>query len=142
MTASPFAALSVPLPRSATASPAVGPSAEGNHVEQMDAGEASHSEMGHDESRDEMDLTGTLPHDTDVSGHGQEEHREPTFSSEAPTQSDHEDERGLGSPAPLSTAFSSPAPSAMFTPTPAFQSRPRARFEHPSWYRSSRTRGR
>ena len=49
--------------------------------------------------------------------------REPTFSSE--TSSQNADARSLRG---LSVAFSSPAPSAMFTPTPAFQPRPRARF--------------
>ncbi|KDQ61486.1 hypothetical protein JAAARDRAFT_511841 [Jaapia argillacea MUCL 33604] len=73
--------------------------------------------------------------------------REPTFSSEeAPTQYTHSDaeqdrqnnltvvretNNAIRSPTPLSIAFSSPAGSAMFTPTPAFQPRPRARFNVP-----------
>ncbi len=57
--------------------------------------------------------------------------REPTFSSEeAQSLNDSGSQNSSGrmrSPAPLSVAFSSPV-SAMFTPTPAFQPRPRARF--------------
>ena len=57
--------------------------------------------------------------------------REPTFSSEEAPSGEHSrsqsGSRGMRSPTPLSVAFSSPA-SALFTPTPAFQPRPRARF--------------
>ena len=60
---------------------------------------------------------------------------EPTFSSEEGASVDHGDStqgaaRSMRSPTPLSVAFSSPA-SALFTPTPAFQPRPRARFGAP-----------
>ncbi|KAJ6581666.1 hypothetical protein B0H19DRAFT_929437 [Mycena capillaripes] len=61
--------------------------------------------------------------------------REPTFSSEGgPTF--HPDQPGSRtsprhSPSGLASAFSSPAPSVSFTPTPAFP-RPRARFNLPS----------
>lgn len=57
--------------------------------------------------------------------------REPTFSSEEAqsmnTSGNRSGSRGIRSPTPFSVAFSSPG-SAVFTPTPAFQPRPRARF--------------
>lgn len=60
--------------------------------------------------------------------------REPTFSSEEGTRSSHSNEHErthMPSPAEVATAFSSPAP-GLFTPTPAFHPRPRARFNLPS----------
>lgn len=68
-----------------------------------------------------------------VQGTTQDE-REPTFSSEeglTPSIRTGQSQRAGASPIAPSTAFSSPAPSAMFTPTPAFQPRPRARFNLP-----------
>lgn len=76
----------------------------------------------HDESRDDMDLTDTMSQELEATDEDQDA-REPTFSSEASSQ--HPSSQ---SPRGLSVAFSSPAPSVMFTPTPAFQPRPRARF--------------
>lgn len=69
-----------------------------------------------------MDLTDTMSQELEFRDQGQDDTREPTFSSEASQKSSSHSPRGL------SVAFSSPAPSVMFTPTPAFQPRPRARF--------------
>ncbi|CCM02679.1 uncharacterized protein FIBRA_04784 [Fibroporia radiculosa] len=127
---SPLAALTVPLPRSTTASPA--PFVREANEElpsQRHEQETSQSDIQNDNSRDAMDLTDPLLPQQSVSEREPDDQREPTFSSEeAPTQSDNGSTRGMRSPMGLSAAFSSPTPSAMFTPTPAFQPRPRARF--------------
>ncbi|PSR78266.1 hypothetical protein PHLCEN_2v7462 [Hermanssonia centrifuga] len=141
-TATPLSARTVPLPRSATASPIVPRFSSRGHIS-----------VGSDEAYDEAPTSLPLPSlslndvtmGTDIStenetglnpeGQSQSE-REPTFSSEEGlTQSsrggnDSTLRHNNNSPASLASAFSSPIPSAstMMTPTPAFQSRPRARF--------------
>ncbi|OBZ74034.1 hypothetical protein A0H81_06284 [Grifola frondosa] len=130
---SPLPGISVPLPPSAGASPNA---EEGEYTDALqltlEEGTApgllrNNSQEGGSQGRN-------------VSEQSQSESREPTFSSEeAPTQTDRTvDEsnnsntiRGLRSPTPFSAVFSSPGPSAVFTPTPAFQPRARARFNAP-----------
>ncbi|KAI9064084.1 hypothetical protein FKP32DRAFT_1625808 [Trametes sanguinea] len=147
----PLAALSVPLPRSATASPALPPNVEERDLTQMSLGsEFSDNEMEHSindtELLPEVAQSRTLQHRAgnsaddrdDISEQHSQHSREPTFSSEEAGSADLNGSAGSGangsralrSPTPLSVAFSSP-PSAMFTPTPAFQPRPRARFGAP-----------
>ncbi|TCD69492.1 hypothetical protein EIP91_007422 [Steccherinum ochraceum] len=150
--ASPIPALSIPLPRSATASPTAGFSARFGRStpQQNDRGHSGDDEQSeHDMSMATNSDQGELPlHEVDEHtdsdqppSHSQDE-REPTFSSEEGMQSASRDSSRqdgtpgskhslIPSPAQLHTAFSSPAPSITFTPTPAFQPRPRARFGVP-----------
>ncbi|KAH9927002.1 uncharacterized protein B0H18DRAFT_306413 [Fomitopsis serialis] len=123
----------VPLPRSATASPALiplppsanaSPAAPDTGVSYVTGVEEPSSEA-REESRDDMDLTDTMSQEMELRD-SQIETREPTFSSE--TSSQAAELPASHTPRGLSVAFSSPAPSAIFTPTPAFQPRPRARF--------------
>ncbi|TFY56456.1 hypothetical protein EVJ58_g7633 [Rhodofomes roseus] len=130
-TASPSPA-AVPLPRSATASPALIPLPPSANVSPAvpDTGVSYMTGIGdssdaHEESRDDMDLTDTMSQEMELRDSGNDT-REPTFSSE--TSSQAAELPASHSPRGLSVAFSSPAPSAIFTPTPAFQPRPRARF--------------
>ncbi|KAI0954730.1 hypothetical protein AcW1_006527 [Taiwanofungus camphoratus] len=131
-TASPLVALSVPLPRSPTASPSTGEQLQGESVLEVQTSHETQPDVDDDMIHDRTEVTGNLPPASDTSEQDRESHREPTFSSEeAPSQSDHDENRAMRSPTPLSVAFSSPAPSAMLTPTPAFQPRPRTRFNAP-----------
>ncbi|KAI1790299.1 hypothetical protein LXA43DRAFT_1149321, partial [Ganoderma leucocontextum] len=142
----PLAALTVPLPRSATASPAILPQPEERDLTQMNLSSGFPSSIHNNrldfEQPDEND-TELLP---EVAAERQREleesqasrasdSREPTFSSEEALSGDHlspgAGSRRARSPTPLSVAFSSPQ-SALFTPTPAFQPRPRARFGMPA----------
>ncbi|KZT69318.1 hypothetical protein DAEQUDRAFT_745317 [Daedalea quercina L-15889] len=123
----------VPLPRSATASPALVPLPPSANASPAvpDAGVSYATGFegpsdAREESRDDMDLTDTMSQEMELRDSGQDSTREPTFSSEASSQA--AGHPVSHSPHGLSAAFSSPAPSAMFTPTPAFQPRPRARF--------------
>ena len=136
----PLAALTIPLPRSATASPAIP-----GHVEERDLTQMSlSSELPSPDLPGGVDDTELLPEvaaereleesqleRSRASRSDGQASREPTFSSEEAHSLDHSGSqngsRRMRSPTPLSVAFSSPA-SAMFTPTPAFQPRPRARF--------------
>ncbi|KAI0352396.1 hypothetical protein OH77DRAFT_1498058 [Trametes cingulata] len=151
-TGPPLAALAVPLPRSATASPALPSHVEERDLTQMSLGSEFPSAC--EDPEHSLQDTELLPeatqsqHDqyqaslssdrhqvSDVSDRQSQHSREPTFSSEEAGSADLNGSsgnggRGLRSPTPLSAAFSSPA-SAMFTPTPAFQPRPRARFSAP-----------
>ena len=77
------------------------------------------------------------PSQTNESHQSSRDEREPTFSSEGDLRSrDSSRQDGtpgskhslIPSPGQLATAFSSPAPSITFTPTPNIQLRPRARF--------------
>ncbi|KAI0675751.1 hypothetical protein C8Q78DRAFT_964116 [Trametes maxima] len=147
----PLAALAIPLPRSATASPAI-PS----HTEERDVTQMSlESDFSMEEPERSIHDTELLPevaesrtdqlqasiindhlHESDATGHHSQHSREPTFSSEEAASIDTSGSPGSGrrsarSPTPLSAAFSSPG-SALFTPTPAFQPRPRARFGVPA----------
>ncbi|OJT11389.1 hypothetical protein TRAPUB_12084 [Trametes pubescens] len=145
----PLAALAVPLPRSATASPAIPPYAEEHDLTQMSLGSGFLTEsedLQHSVHDTELlpDVAQS-PHQaspasdrhqaSDTSDRYSQHSREPTFSSEEAASADLNGSAGNGirsmrSPTPLSAAFSSPG-SAMFTPTPAFQPRPRARFGGP-----------
>ncbi|KAH8103946.1 hypothetical protein BXZ70DRAFT_923662 [Cristinia sonorae] len=137
--ASPIPGLSIPLPRSATASPTAGFSHRSGFQDEFTDHER--------EPQSDLDMSMVTESDNaEVHPGGGEEHseqhtqdeREPTFSSEEGLRSSRDSSRQDGtpgsmrslvpSPAQLATAFSSPAPSITFTPTPAFQPRPRARF--------------
>ncbi|OCH84115.1 hypothetical protein OBBRIDRAFT_891971 [Obba rivulosa] len=123
---SPFSALSIPLPPSTNASPSGEEAQETRYYDtQTSINIDEQSGLANSVSGDAQSHAQTgAAEDRDSS-------REPTFSSEeAPNMS----EAGTIMPAvrsPASVAFSSPAPSAMFTPTPVFQPRPRARFALP-----------
>ncbi|KAI0664228.1 hypothetical protein C8Q70DRAFT_225129 [Cubamyces menziesii] len=151
----PLAALAVPLPRSATASPAIPPHVEERDLTQMSFGSAFERESSehsqndtellpevaqsysrqsyqHESSSDQQQAEDISDH---PSQHSSQQSREPTFSSEEADstslrRSSGSAVRNMRSPTPLSVAFSSPG-SALFTPTPAFQPRPRARFNVP-----------
>ncbi|TFK53458.1 hypothetical protein OE88DRAFT_1676650 [Heliocybe sulcata] len=143
---------SVPLPRSATASPAVRQNSawanelevtndmseyvpavatdEGvSGLEEPDLPTDSEADMDPSESNQHEEEAYAQAPTESLASESQADEREPTFSSEeGPTV------RNFGSPnPPLSVAFSSPAPSVTFTPTPVFQARPRprARFSLP-----------
>ncbi|KII85948.1 hypothetical protein PLICRDRAFT_114966 [Plicaturopsis crispa FD-325 SS-3] len=141
---SPIPAVSIPLPRSATASPAVYPDQASDYDDNVPRGEDAYPPL--DESQDledhfTMDPTHEPQHsEANQSSEIMPRHsdslsapseRDPTFSSEeAPTPRPYAEElSNTRSPNTRSpAAFSSPAPSATFTPTPAFPPRPRARF--------------
>ncbi|KAK6967117.1 PACT-coil-coil domain-containing protein [Favolaschia claudopus] len=135
--------LNVPLPRSATASPAIVVS----RPDDEESGNDSYLREGDTHSMDITDVhispvrTADPPSDAEQDQEAQDpsatdesaaNEREPTFSSDGgPTF--HPDQVGQSrgrSPGGLASAFSSPAPSIAFTPTPAFP-RARARFNVP-----------
>ncbi|KAJ6514991.1 hypothetical protein C8R47DRAFT_1190230 [Mycena vitilis] len=120
-TASPAA----PLPRSATASPAIVVSRPDDEESEND----SFVQEGDTHSMDITDVHISPLRTAENEEPSEDDEREPTFSSEGgptfhPDQPRH-------SPSGLASAFSSPAPSVSFTPTPAFP-RARARFNLPS----------
>ncbi|KAF7370481.1 PACT-coil-coil domain-containing protein [Mycena sanguinolenta] len=131
----------VPLPRSATASPVIVVS----RPDDEESGNDSYLQEGDTHSMDITDVhispvrmaeepeSEPEQHVQELSDDGSQ--REPTFSSEGgPTfRPDQSDARASPrrSPGRLASAFSSPAPSVSFTPTPAFP-RPRAHFNLPS----------
>ncbi|KAH9940729.1 uncharacterized protein BXZ73DRAFT_42510 [Epithele typhae] len=140
----PLAALTVPLPRSATASPAFPSRVEERYISQMRLS----PELPSPDLEGPADDTELLPEvaaeierereslrESQSSGRQEDSssRQEPTFSSEGASEnggSAKKGSRGIRSPTPLSVAFSSPG-SALFTPTPAFQPRPRSRFGTP-----------
>lgn len=124
---SPISGIHVPLPRSASASPAA-PSLPSMSIQPPDEDEDEDvSPRGHEEQpQSEAERTSNTD-DGDASD------REPTFSSASSDPSyplDHT-VQAARSPIAPSTAFSSPAPSTAFTPTPAVAPRPRAQFNIP-----------
>ena len=146
----PLAALTVPLPRSATASPAIRPQPEERDLTQMNLS----SEFPSSIYDNRLDFAQADENDTELlpevaaerqreleesqasrANNSHSRSREPTFSSEEAMSGDRLSpgtaSRRARSPTPLSVAFSSPQ-SALFTPTPAFQPRPRARFGVPA----------
>lgn len=148
---SPVPGISVPLPRSATASPAVAvhqqeeeatsederhSSAHETDIRSMDITDLHISPPGMNhqpQSEDEKQQSGQQELLTEDET-GSPDERDPTFSSDGDpspyTQPNHNNS-SHNSSVPISTAFSSPAPSMTFTPTPVFP-RPRARFNLPS----------
>ncbi|KAK7025162.1 PACT-coil-coil domain-containing protein [Favolaschia claudopus] len=135
--------LNVPLPRSATASPAIVVS----RPDDEESGNDSYLREGDTHSMDITDVhispvrTADALSDTEQVQEAQEpsatdesaaNEREPTFSSDGgPTFHPDQVNQSRGrSPGGLASAFSSPAPSIAFTPTPAFP-RARARFNVP-----------
>ncbi|KAJ7879992.1 hypothetical protein B0H14DRAFT_2708159 [Mycena olivaceomarginata] len=137
-TGSPLLPAAVPLPRSATASPAIVVS----RPDDEESGNDSYMQDGNTHSMDITDVhisplrtaeasdAEQLVHEPSSTG-GSVNEREPTFSSDGgPTF--RPDQASLRrSPGGLASAFSSPAPSVAFTPTPAFP-RARAHFNLPS----------
>ncbi|KAK7686220.1 hypothetical protein QCA50_010440 [Cerrena zonata] len=122
---SPIPALNIPLPRSATASPTAAFSPR-TIRQGVRFAEDEQSNAPRSESEQDMSMEYQQEQTRDD--------REPTFSSEEGTRSSHSNEHErthMPSPAEVATAFSSPAP-GLFTPTPAFHPRPRARFNLPS----------
>ncbi|KAH9951077.1 hypothetical protein B0H21DRAFT_855438 [Amylocystis lapponica] len=127
VSASPLAAMSVPLPRSATASPVLINRVEEPSISQLNLSHESVSGEDEAEAREMTQGTNITNETTE-----QDDPREPTFSSEdTHGPSEHGNNDALRAQTPMSAIFSSPAPSAMFTPTPVFQPRPRARFNAP-----------
>ncbi|KAJ6619906.1 hypothetical protein B0H10DRAFT_2024000 [Mycena sp. CBHHK59/15] len=126
---SPLLATTVPLPRSATVSPAI-------IVSRPDDEESVGQDSYLQEGEDSMDITDVHISPLRTAQSEEEENQEPVSNAEGePTFSDggqtfHADQNRR-SPGAVSTALSSPAPSVAFTPTPAFP-RPRARFNLPS----------
>ncbi|KAI0057426.1 hypothetical protein BV25DRAFT_1892643 [Artomyces pyxidatus] len=121
---SPLAGLSIPLPPSNNASPTTRETLSNSEEEIVSQGDESAEELI--QVLPEKDAPSVEPDMGDSV-----ESREPTFSSEeAPTPRSHPPTL-TPSPAPQS-AFSSPAASIAFTPTPAFNPRPRARFLAPA----------
>ncbi|KAJ6498301.1 hypothetical protein DFH09DRAFT_334683 [Mycena vulgaris] len=141
---SPLLGTAVPLPRSATASPAIIVS---RPDDEESLGEDSYLREGDTHSMDITDVhisplrtTQEVEEEEGVQepSNGDGSEREPTFSSDGgqtfhPDHTRQSDTRASSrhSPGGLSGAFSSPAQSVAFTPTPAFP-RPRARFNLPS----------
>lgn len=135
--ASPLPALNIPLPRSATASPttAFSPRTVRQEVRFADVSGDRSVQEHPSQSEQDMSIESNLHTEQEHTNQGQDE-REPTFSSEEGMRSSTRDtssnvtgyDNHMPSPAEIASAFSSPAPSALFTPTPAFQPRPRARF--------------
>ncbi|KAJ7117849.1 hypothetical protein C8R44DRAFT_832392 [Mycena epipterygia] len=143
---SPLLGTAVPLPRSATASPAIIVS---RPDDEESVGQDSYLQEGDTHSMDITDVhisplrtgqseeEGEDVQEPSSNAEGSVNEQEPTFSSEGGEtfrpghnrQSDVANSRH--SPHGLSSAFSSPAQSVAFTPTPAFP-RPRARFNLPS----------
>ncbi|KAJ7491999.1 hypothetical protein FB451DRAFT_1360785 [Mycena latifolia] len=129
---------SVPLPRSATASPAIVVSrpdddesvGQDSYLQEGDTHSMDITDVhisplrtGQEQEEDEEDVQ-----EPSSNADGSTNEREPTFSSDG-GQTFHPDHDARTSRSP--NRFSSPAPSAAFTPTPAFP-RPRARFNLPS----------
>ncbi|KAG5654174.1 hypothetical protein H0H81_006556 [Sphagnurus paluster] len=155
---SPMTPSSVPLPRSNTASPAVqAPPPESEQSRSADYEDNHHAHETDSRSMDITDIHISPPHVNPQASHSESEdshldeelqrsleeqeqinsqsEHEATFSSDGgptPYAQSHANSNLLPaqSPAPLSSAFSSPAQSVAFTPTPAFP-RPRARFNLP-----------
>ncbi|RDB15355.1 Spindle pole body protein pcp1 [Hypsizygus marmoreus] len=153
---SPLDAYTIPLPRSATASPAIYASRSTHEqsvsdedrdrslqetgIRSMDITDVhispprfddTHSENEQDPQRDEEAHTTA----DEQEQNGSQSEQEPTFSSDGgptPYAQNYSNSSPIAaqSPGPLSSAFSSPAQSVAFTPTPAFP-RPRARFNIP-----------
>ncbi|KAK0501582.1 hypothetical protein EDD18DRAFT_1066550 [Armillaria luteobubalina] len=141
---SPIRGTSVPLPPSYAGSPAASPESNSSRSDQ----DLSLRESDCQSSMEITELHVSPIRDLQAEGQEQsrtsshqlgmasdQEEREPTFSSDgddtsSPPQSS---QKSLAhkSPAPMSSAFSSPAQSFAFTPTPAFP-RPRARFNLPA----------
>ncbi|KAI8969366.1 hypothetical protein BD414DRAFT_503572 [Trametes punicea] len=148
----PLAALAVPLPRSTTSSPALPPDVEERDLTQMSL-DSEPANDGPESFLHDKELLPDIVQSRSGQRHGSsggvggragevsDQHsphsRDPTFSSEDAESVRNADNlaesnvgRSMRSPTPLSVAFSSPG-STMFTPTPAFQPRPRARFTVP-----------
>ncbi|KAJ7043757.1 hypothetical protein C8F04DRAFT_1366949, partial [Mycena alexandri] len=128
----------IPLPRSTTASPAIVISRPDDEEE---SGNDSYLQEGDTHSMDITDVhisplrTNDGREDDDEeeqeeAASSNNDEREPTFSSDGGGQTTyHPDHAPRGG---LASAFSSPAPSTTFTPTPAFpRPRPHARFDLP-----------
>ncbi|KAG9313115.1 hypothetical protein JVU11DRAFT_6565 [Chiua virens] len=130
---SPIPGLHIPLPRSASGSPAVAslpsvviqPSDE--DLSQISEEDPPTSLHGHEEQLE------SEPEKASNADDGLTSDREPTFSSASSDPSYPMDRtiQATRSPVAPSTAASSPAPSTTFTPTPAIAPRPRARFNIP-----------
>ncbi|KAI0788909.1 hypothetical protein C8Q75DRAFT_879628 [Abortiporus biennis] len=142
-TSSPLPGLTVPLPRSATASPTAAfsprqPRQGDNEPFTTDDEQYQHSQSEQDMSVDideNEQHPSSLNHQAQTSQDtGTNDEREPTFSSSEGLKSSLRDASStsghglMPSPAQLASAFNSPSSMNMFTPTPAFQPRPRARF--------------
>ncbi|KAJ7180785.1 hypothetical protein C8R46DRAFT_885504 [Mycena filopes] len=136
---SPASPSALPLPRSTTASPAIvvsrpdGEEASGNdsYLQEGDTGSMDITDVHISPLRTnevlDTDEEGEEDDAREPSSHNDE--REPTFSSDGGGQTTfHPDHAPRGG---LASAFSSPAPSTTFTPTPAYP-RPRTRFNLPS----------
>ncbi|TFK39758.1 hypothetical protein BDQ12DRAFT_704709 [Crucibulum laeve] len=148
--ASPISALSIPLPRSRTASPAIvvhrpeddislpepGHTTQETDVRSMDITDVHISpprfeddQQTDEEQHSEQELSHTSGERDGVEGSLIDE-LEPTFSSEGDSTPYEHKQSAHNSLAGPSSAFSSPAQSIAFTPTPAFP-RPRTRFALP-----------
>lgn len=144
--ASPISASGIPLPRSATISPAVHrPNGEEESIEAPDFSNDTNDtgarsmditdvhvspprlEEGGDIHAREAESPGEIQEAHDDYNEGSHEEREPTFSSEGDATPHAFNRQAARNP----STFSSPAQSLAFTPTPAFP-RPRARFELPA----------
>ena len=151
-TASPISADTLPLPRSFVASPNSAPrpasappvshapdhSTRSDDLHSSDALPPSdisdvHSDYRHEVSTiqevQEEDLVSEEERQHYISGSQQtvseDDHRELTYGSEATIR------QAYGADRTVTVPESSPVPSGIFTPTPAFQPRPRARFQVP-----------
>ncbi|KAG8221048.1 hypothetical protein J3R82DRAFT_2558 [Butyriboletus roseoflavus] len=130
---SPVSGVHVPLPRSTTASPTVTPlpsmaiQPPDEVLSRTSDEDQSASPHGHEEQFETEPERPSNTYDDRTSD------REPTFSSASSDPSYPMDRtvQATRSPIAPSTAFSSPAPSTAFTPTPAIAPRPRARFNIP-----------
>ncbi|KIK90884.1 hypothetical protein PAXRUDRAFT_831297 [Paxillus rubicundulus Ve08.2h10] len=130
---SPIQGIYVPLPRSASASPAIStlPSVVVQPLgydSRSSEEELPVSPRGYKDQLDESE-----PEKASDADDGVLSDREPTFSSASsdPSYPVNRTVQPTRSPVAPSTAFSSPAPSAIFTPTPAIVQRPRPRFNLP-----------
>jgi chromosome segregation ATPase len=150
---SPISAVSIPLPRSTTASPAVAATRSGDSSGSVDAERDTLRDAGirsmditeihvsppkldldpdSEFERDQSQTDGVLSADSQSGEEhaGSQDQNEATFSSDGeptPYSNRRNGQPAQPSPGALSIALSSPAPSLAFTPTPAFP-RPRARF--------------
>ncbi|KAF8141485.1 hypothetical protein EV363DRAFT_1425600 [Boletus edulis] len=130
---SPIPGIHVPLPRSAGASPAVNSLSSviiqppDEDLSRTTEEEQGASPDGYEEQAE------SEPERVSSMDDGRTSDREPTFSSASSDPSYPMDRtiQPARSPIAPSTAFSSPAPSMIFTPTPAIAPRPRARFNIP-----------
>jgi predicted nucleic acid-binding Zn-ribbon protein len=127
-TESPIPGIYVPLPRSASASPAVSvlPSIV---VQPLDYDSRSSEEELSVSPQVHEEQFESEPEKASDADDGALSEREPTFSSASsdPSYPVNRTVQPTRSPDAPSTAFSSPAPSATFTPTPAIVQRPRPR---------------